>query len=53
MAKRKVQPAIRVTSTADIDTEAEALCDALDGAADTPALEKCSRMSSFPHTVEW
>jgi nitrite reductase/ring-hydroxylating ferredoxin subunit len=53
MAKRKVQPAIRVTSTADIDTEAEALCDALDGAADTPALETCSRMSSFPHTVEW
>ncbi|OAP54419.1 hypothetical protein AYL99_11520 [Fonsecaea erecta] len=53
MAKRKLQPAIRVTGTADIDTEAEALCEALDGVADSPTLEKCSRVSSFPQTLEW
>ncbi|KAJ9609878.1 hypothetical protein H2200_006207 [Cladophialophora chaetospira] len=53
LAKRKVQPAIRLTGTADIDAEAEALCDALDGVADSPTLEKCSRKLSFPHTVEW
>jgi hypothetical protein len=53
LAKKKLQPAIRVTSTADIDMEAEALCDALDGATETPSLEKCSRMSSFPQTLEW
>ncbi len=53
MAKKKLQPAIRVTGTADIDLEAEAVCDALDGAIETPSLEKCSRMSSRPQTLEW
>lgn len=53
MAKRKLQPAIRVTGMADIDTEAEALCDALDDVAESPSLEKCSRVSSFPRMVEW
>ncbi|KAH0843133.1 hypothetical protein AYO21_03424 [Fonsecaea monophora] len=53
MAKRKLQPAIRVTGTAEIDTEAEALCDALDGVADSPSLEKCSRISSLSQTLEW
>ncbi|KIX04917.1 uncharacterized protein Z518_05788 [Rhinocladiella mackenziei CBS 650.93] len=53
MAKRKLQPAIRVTGTADIDQEAAALCDAIDGTVDGPQLEKCSRTSSFPQTLEW
>lgn len=53
LAKRKLQPAIRVTGIASNDTEAEALCDALDDVADAPALNQCSRISSFPHAVEW
>ncbi|KIW31524.1 uncharacterized protein PV07_03168 [Cladophialophora immunda] len=53
MAKRKLQPAIRVTGTADIDTEAEALCDALEGVANSPSLETCSRISSLTQTLEW
>ncbi|KAL6251416.1 hypothetical protein RBB50_001625 [Rhinocladiella similis] len=53
MAKKKLQPAIRVTGTAEIDTEAEALCDILDGVSDSPSLEKFSRKSSFPQLLEW
>ena len=53
LAKRKLQPAIRVTGTADIDAEAEALCDALDDVAGSTTLEKCSQKPNFPHAVEW
>ncbi|KAJ9639232.1 hypothetical protein H2204_003843 [Knufia peltigerae] len=53
MAKKKLQPAIRVTGTAEIDTEAEALCDALDGVSESPSLERFSRRSSFPQLLEW
>ncbi|KIV78832.1 hypothetical protein PV11_06442 [Exophiala sideris] len=53
MAKRKLQPAIRVTGTANIDEEAAALCDVLDGEGESPPLENCSRKSSFPQTLEW
>lgn len=53
MARRKLQPAIRVTATLDIDTAAAALCDALDGMGDSPSLEKCARTSSIPQTLEW
>jgi hypothetical protein len=53
MAKRKLQPAIRVTGTAEIDTEAEAICDALDAGVESPLLEKCSRVPSSAHSVEW
>ncbi|KAI1616310.1 iron-sulfur cluster-binding protein [Exophiala viscosa] len=53
MAKKKLQPAIRVTGLADIDEEATALCDVLDGKGESPPLENCSRKSSFPQTLEW
>lgn len=53
MAKKKLQPAIRLTGTADIDREAEALCDLIDGATDSPSLENCAKVSSFPQTIEW
>jgi thiamine monophosphate kinase len=53
LAKKKLQPAIRVTAMADIDEEAVALCDAIDGMAESPALEKCSRTSSSRQTLEW
>ena len=53
LAKRKLQPAVQVTGTADIDKEAEALCDALDSVVDAPPLERCSTKSSLPQTVEW
>lgn len=53
MAMKKLQPAIRVTGTADIDEEAAALCDVLDGKGESPPLENCSRKSSFPQTLEW
>ncbi|KIW13214.1 hypothetical protein PV08_08401 [Exophiala spinifera] len=54
MAKKKLQPAIRVTGTTDVDAEAEALCDILDGVSDnSPSLEKFSRKSSFPQLLEW
>ncbi|KAK5327605.1 hypothetical protein LTR93_002990 [Exophiala xenobiotica] len=53
MANKKLQPAIRITGTAEIDAEAEAVCDALDGTSDGPSLEKCSSKSSFPQMLEW
>lgn len=53
LAKKKLQPAIRVSAMADIDEEAAAVCDAIDGMAESPSFENCSRMSSFPQTLEW
>lgn len=53
ISKRRLQPAIRVTSNANVDAEAEALCDALDGAGKAPAIEKCSRVVSTSRTMDW
>ncbi|EXJ86090.1 hypothetical protein A1O1_06459 [Capronia coronata CBS 617.96] len=53
LAKKKLQPAIRITSSAEIDEEAAAICDAIDGMDETTSLEKCSKISSFPQTLEW
>lgn len=53
LSKKRLQPAIRVTGDASIDTEAAELCDALDGAVALPMLEQCSRVSSWRRNVEW
>ncbi|KIV88954.1 hypothetical protein PV10_08579 [Exophiala mesophila] len=39
LAKRKLQPTIRVTGESDIDREAEAICDALDRVEEAPAID--------------
>jgi len=53
MAKRKLQPTIRITGMTEVDDEASALCDAIDGAVDLPQLEACSKLSSFARKLEW
>ena len=53
MAKKKLQPAIQVTGTTDVDIEAEALCDALDGIAPKPSSALSRRASSWPDEFEW
>lgn len=53
LSKKRLQPAIRLTGSAGIDTEAEAICDVLDGGGEAPALEKCSRVSSLSRTLDW
>ena len=52
--KRKLQPAIRVTGHAEVDQEAAALCDAIDGAVERlPEVPVCTRVTSWTRRMEW
>ena len=52
-ANRKVQPTIRVTGFDDVDQEAAALCEAIDGTNALPEPSACSRVSSYTRRLEW
>ncbi|KAL2400148.1 hypothetical protein ABEF93_005805 [Exophiala dermatitidis] len=53
LARRKLQPATRITGTADIDEEAAAICDAVDEMDNATTFGRCSNMSSSSHKLEW
>jgi len=52
-ANRKIQPAIRVTGFDDVDQEAAALCEAIDGTNALPEPSACSRVSSYTRRLDW